>query len=220
VPVTERVPFFPVRWFRRIPGLKRWSGGFARGRELPVYEAAIGGFGVVICYESAFEDLPRRYRRAGADFLVNITNDAWFGRTSAPAQHASHLVLRAIETRMGVARAANSGISQFVDPLGRTYASTALETDALIADRLRTSDVTTPYVRLGDWVGTLAVLGTLGLAWLALMPRRPSGAWRTCALGGAVMDGAAVVDVGGTFTDLVAPPRRRHHGAQGAEYAG
>ena len=173
VPVTERVPFFPVRWFRRIPGLARWSGGFARGRELPVYEAAIGGFGVMICYESAFEDLPRRYRRAGADFLVNITNDAWFGRTSAPAQHASHLVLRAIETRMGVARAANSGISQFVDPLGRAYASTRLETDALVADRLRTSDVTTVYVRLGDWVGTLAVLGTLGFVVLALMPRRP-----------------------------------------------
>jgi len=176
VPVTERVPFFPVSWFRRIPGLGRWSGGFARGRALPVYETAIGGFGVVICYESAFEDLPRRYRRAGADFLVNITNDAWFGRTSAPAQHASHLVLRAIETRMGVARAANSGITQFVDPLGHTYASTRLETEAVVADRLRTSDVTTIYVRLGDWVGTLAVLGTLGIAWLALARPRRSGA--------------------------------------------
>jgi apolipoprotein N-acyltransferase len=176
VPVTELVPFFPVAWFRRIPGLARWSGGFARGREFPVYHAALGGFGVVICYESAFEDLPRRYRRAGADFLVNITNDAWFGRTSAPAQHASHLVLRAIESRMGVARAANSGITQFVDPLGRSYASTALETETLVADRLRTSDVTTLYVRLGDWVGTLAVVGTLGLAWLALVQRRPAAA--------------------------------------------
>ena len=176
VPVTERVPFFPVRWFRRIPGLARWSGGFARGRALPVYETALGGFGVVICYESAFEDLPRRYRRAGADFLVNITNDAWFGRTSAPAQHASHLVLRAIESRMGVARAANSGITQFVDPLGHAYASTRLATDALVTDRLRTSDVTTVYVRLGDWVGTLAVLATLGIAWLALVPRRLPGA--------------------------------------------
>jgi apolipoprotein N-acyltransferase len=173
VPVTERVPFFPVRWFRRIPGLDRWSGGFARGREFPVYQTGIGAFGVVICYESAFEDLPRRYRRAGADFLVNITNDAWFGRTSAPAQHASHLVLRAIETRMGVARAANSGITQFVDPLGRAYASTELETEALVADRLRISDVTTLYVRLGDWVGLLSVLGTLGLVALALLPRRP-----------------------------------------------
>jgi apolipoprotein N-acyltransferase len=176
VPVTERVPFFPVQWFRRIPGLARWSGGFARGRELPVYEAAIGRFGVVICYESAFEDLARRYRRAGADFLVNITNDAWFGRTSAPAQHASHLTLRAIETRMGVARAANSGISQFVDPLGRAYASTQLETEALIADRLRTSDLTTIYVRLGDWVGVLTVLATLGFVGLVVVRRRSSGA--------------------------------------------
>lgn len=175
VPVTERVPFFPVRWFRRIPGLARWSGGFARGRELPVYATAMGRFGVIICYESAFEDLSRRYRRAGADFLVNITNDAWFGRTTAPSQHASHLVLRAIETRMGVARAANSGISQFVDPLGYAYASTALETEALIADRLRTTDVITLSVRWGDWVGMLAVLATLGLIALVLRRRtRPS----------------------------------------------
>jgi len=162
VPIVERVPFMPARWMQRLPGLGRWSGGFARGRELPVYATAIGRFGVLICYESAFEDLPRRYRRAGADFLVNITNDAWFGRTSAPRQHASHLVLRAIETRMGVARAANSGISEFVDPLGRAYAATQLDRDTVVADRLRTSDVTTLYVRLGDWVGTLVVLATLG----------------------------------------------------------
>jgi apolipoprotein N-acyltransferase len=164
VPIVERVPFVPARWMQRLPGVGRWSGGFARGRELPVYATAIGRFGVLICYESAFEDLPRRYRRGGADFLVNITNDAWFGRTSAPRQHASHLVLRAIETRMGVARAANSGISEFVDPLGRAYAATELDRDTVVADRLRTSDVTTLYVRWGDWVGTLVVLATLGFA--------------------------------------------------------
>ena len=173
VPVTERVPFFPVSWFRKVPSLKNWSGGFARGRDLPVYAAGIGRFGVVICYESAFEDLPRRYRRAGADFLVNITNDAWFGRSAAPAQHASHLVLRAIETRMGVARAANSGITQFVDPLGRAYASTELETDVIVADRLYTSDVVTLYARLGDWVGLLSVIGTVALVALVVWRRRP-----------------------------------------------
>ncbi|MGH7672237.1 MAG: apolipoprotein N-acyltransferase [Gemmatimonadales bacterium] len=172
VPITERVPFVPVRWLRRVPGLGRWSGGFARGRDLPVYETAIGRFGVVICYESAFEDLPRRYRRAGADFLVNITNDAWFGRTAAPYQHESHLVLRAIETRMGVARAANSGITEFVDPLGRAYASTQLETMTVVADRLRTSDVVPLYVRLGDWVGLVSVVGTLTLAGLLFALRR------------------------------------------------
>lgn len=167
VPIVERVPFVPPRWFDL-----RWFGGFSRGRELPVYRTAIGGFGVLVCYESAFEDLARRYRRRGADFLVNITNDAWFGRTSAPYQHASHLVLRAIETRMGVARAANSGISEFVDPLGRVYAATRLDTEAVLADRLRTSDVTTPYVRWGDWVGLLVVLTTLGLAGLLVRHRQ------------------------------------------------
>jgi apolipoprotein N-acyltransferase len=174
VPVVERVPFVPVSWFRGVPWLGRWSGGFGRGRTLPVYASGIGRFGVLICYESAFEDLPRGYRRAGADFLVNITNDAWFGRTAAPYQHASHLVLRAIETRMGVARAANSGISELVDPLGRTTQATALERETIAAGTLTTSDVRTLYVRLGDWVGTLCVLAVAGLAlaliWIARRP--------------------------------------------------
>ena len=162
VPITERVPFVPVRVFRAIPGLARWSGGFSPGREEPVFQTPVGAFGVLICYESAFEDLPRTYRAKGANFLVNITNDAWFGRTSAPRQHASHLVLRAIESRMGVARAANSGISEFVDPLGRAYSQTRLNEDAVVSDVLRTSDVIPVYVRLGDWVGMLIVILTLG----------------------------------------------------------
>jgi apolipoprotein N-acyltransferase len=174
VPVTERVPFVPVKVFRAIPGLARWSGGFTRGRTMPVYATALGRFGVIVCYESAFEDLPRVYRGKGADFLVNITNDAWFGRTTAPAQHASHLVLRAIETRMGVARAANSGISEFVDPLGRAYHRTALDADTVVIDTLVTSDVVPLYVRLGDWVGMLVVVLTLGgAAFLVVRRFRP-----------------------------------------------
>ncbi len=72
--------------------------------------------------------------------------------------------MRAIETRMGIARAANDGISEFLDPLGHTYAETGLEQEATVADRLRTSDVIPLYVRLGDWVGTLCALATLGFA--------------------------------------------------------
>jgi apolipoprotein N-acyltransferase len=170
VPVVERVPFIPPRWIHL-----HWFGGFGKGRGFPVYGPPGRRFGVLICYESAFEALPRAYRRAGADFLVNITNDAWFGHTSAPYQHASHLVLRAIETRMGVARAANSGISEFVDPWGRAYDATALGTEAVVADSLRTSDVTTVYVRLGDWVGTLVVLATLGFVVVLVWPRRRDG---------------------------------------------
>ncbi len=172
VPVVERVPFVPVAWFRKVPWLDKWSGGFGRGTTLPLYTSSLGRFGVLICYESIFEDLARGYRRAGADFLVNITNDAWYGRTSGPYQHASHLVMRAIETRMGVARAANTGITEFVDPLGHPYDQTRLEEDTIVADRLRTSDVVPLYVTLGDWVGLLSVVAVLGLAGSLLVFRR------------------------------------------------
>ena len=171
VPVTERVPFVPVKVFRAIPGLARWSGGFTPGRTKPLYQTALGRFGVIVCYESAFEDLPRYYRAHGADFFLNITNDAWFGHTTAPAQHASHLVLRAIETRMGVARAANSGISEFVDPLGRAYDRTEIDADTVLVGMLTTSSVVPLYVRLGDWVGLLVVLLTLGGAGFLLKRR-------------------------------------------------
>ena len=174
VPVTERVPFVPVGVFRAVPGLRSWSGGFTPGRSVPLYSSELGRFGVIVCYESAFEDLPRKYRAEGANFLVNITNDAWFGSTSAPKQHASHLVMRAIETRMGVARAANSGISEFVDPMGRTYAATKLNVKTYVAGVVRTTDTIPLYVRLGDWVGLLVVVLTLaGIALLAQRRFRP-----------------------------------------------
>ena len=162
VPIVERVPFVPPRWLQL-----KWFGGFGIGRGLPLYASPLGRFGVMICYESAFEALARGYRGTGAEFLVNITNDAWYGRTAGPYQHATHLVMRANETRAGIARAANDGISELVDPLGRTSIETGLEQEAAVAGVLRTSDVVPLYVRWGDWVGTLVVLTTLGLAgWL------------------------------------------------------
>jgi len=142
-------------------GVKRMYIDSGNG-DLEAKKTALGRFGVIVCYESAFEDLPRYYRAHGADFFLNITNDAWFGHTTAPAQHASHLVLRAIETRMGVARAANSGISEFVDPLGRAYDRTKIDADTALVGTLTTSSVVPLYVRLGDWVGLLVVLLTLG----------------------------------------------------------
>ncbi|PYP16500.1 MAG: apolipoprotein N-acyltransferase [Gemmatimonadetes bacterium] len=175
VPIVERVPFVPPRWFHL-----RWFGGFGAGRGLPLYPTAVGRLGVLICYESIFADLARDYRRQGADFLVNVTNDAWYGRTAGPYQHLSHLVMRAIETRAGIARAANSGISATVDPLGHVHDASGLEVRTAVASRLATSDVRTVYVRLGDWVGTLAVIATLGFAGLLLVDRWRSrrGGWR------------------------------------------
>jgi apolipoprotein N-acyltransferase len=158
VPIVERVPFLNPRWFHL-----KWFGGFGIGAPGAIYEQPIGKFGILICYESIFEDLSRRYRREGADFIVNITNDAWYGETAAPHQHAAHLVMRAIENRVGIARAANSGISEFVDPLGREHQRTRLSVKTYATDNIHTTDVITLYTRLGDWVGLLAVLMTIGL---------------------------------------------------------
>lgn len=159
VPITERVPFVNPRWFKL-----RFFGGFGKGGPGPVYDIGIGRFGVLICYESIFENLSRGYRRRGADFLVNITNDAWFGRSTAPYQHAAHLVMRAIETRAGIARAANTGVSEFVDPLGRQHALTGLFVESLVTRELMTTDVRTPYVRWGDLPGGLSLVLAVLLA--------------------------------------------------------
>jgi apolipoprotein N-acyltransferase len=167
VPITERVPFVPPEWFN-LP----FFGGFDRGERGSVYQVGMGRFGVVVCYESAFEDLARRYRAQGAGFLVNITNDAWFGRTSAPRQHLAHLTMRAIETRMGVARAANTGISGFVDPLGRLSRATPLGVRTVVLGDVLGSPTRPLYVRLGDWVGALSLAGTALLVAYAWWRRR------------------------------------------------
>jgi apolipoprotein N-acyltransferase len=162
-----------VAFIERVPLV---GGGLERGRGGPVFRIPAAGvgaegasFGVLICFESAFADLARRYRRDGAAFLVNITNDGWFGRepwyarTTALWQHPAHMTLRAIETRMGVARAANTGISMIIDPIGRVQQATDLFVDDLLVGTVVTTNVTTLFVRWGDWLATLAALATAAL---------------------------------------------------------
>ncbi len=168
VPFVERVPFINPDWLESITGPLKWFGGLGRGEGAPLMGPPGKRFGVLICYESIFAPLSRRYRQEGADYLVNITNDAWYGRkpwyarTSALWQHPSHLVLRAIENRVGIARAANTGISMFVDPLGHTYDRTPLFQPTMRADTVYTTDDITLFTRWGDWLATgasaLAVL--------------------------------------------------------------
>jgi apolipoprotein N-acyltransferase len=168
VPVVERVPFLDPDWFKGL----RYFGGFGRGKDQAPFRYAFGDAGILICYESIFPQLSREYRRNGAEILVNITNDAWFGRSIAPHQHEAHLAFRAIENRLGIARAANTGISAYVDPLGRFHGETVLETSASRTYDVQTASVTTLFVRLGDWVGLGSVLATLGLVVTAWVRRR------------------------------------------------
>lgn len=173
VPFVERVPFIDPAWLETITGDLAYFGGLGRGPDTPVWDVAGADFGILICYESIFAGLSRTYRNAGADFLVNMTNDAWYGRepwwarTSALWQHPAHLTMRAIENRVGIARAANTGISMFVDPLGRTYARTELFEPAVRIGTVYTTDAVTLFSRWGDWLATMATLASVALLLLA-----------------------------------------------------
>lgn len=174
VPFVERVPFLDPVLLRRFTGDLRYFGALGRGRSDRVLRVADTGYGILICYESIFASLSRKYRQDGADVLVNITNDAWYGRepwyarTTALWQHPAHMVMRAIETRAGVARAANTGISMLIDPVGRTYGRTPLFEPALRTGTVYTTDARTLFVRWGDWLRQLAALAAvlvLAVAW-------------------------------------------------------
>ena len=171
VPLVEGVPFRAGGW---LDGTEVDSYG--SGVDWPLGRMGDGArFGVLICYEATYPGHSRRFREEGADFLLNLTNDGWFGRvplytrTVALWQHPAHLVMRAIEHRIGVARAANTGFSLFVDPLGHIYGRTELFQGAVRSETIYTSDVRTWYTRTGDVAGWTALLLTLALV---AIPRR------------------------------------------------
>lgn len=122
-------------------------------------------FGTVICYEVIFPDLVRQFAAKGAEFLVNITNDGWFGLSSAPAQHFSMVVFRSIENHLAFARSANTGISGFIDPFGRIVDQTPLFTEQTIKATVPLTHSRTFYSYYGDvFAYTCAII--CGILWL------------------------------------------------------
>lgn len=128
--------------------------------------------GAMICYEGVFPEIARAYANAGATQLYNLTNDAWYGTSSAAWQHLYMYAMRATETARPIARAANTGVSAWVDARGRIHdASPMFEESVVVAD-VPFSDETTLYLLLGDWLalGSL-ILVALGLALSFVAPR-------------------------------------------------
>ena len=107
-------------------------------------------FGVAICYEVIFPDLVRQFAANGAEFLVTITNDGWFGPSSAPAQHFAMVVFRSVENHLAFARAANTGISGFVDPFGQITQATPLFTELALHATIPIKYSRTFYSYYGD----------------------------------------------------------------------
>jgi apolipoprotein N-acyltransferase len=107
-------------------------------------------FGVAICYEVIFPNLVRQFAANGAEFLVTVTNDAWFGASSAAAQHFSMVVFRSVENHLAFARAANTGISGFIDPFGRIVEATPIFTEQAVTTTMLVWRPYTFYSRHGD----------------------------------------------------------------------
>lgn len=148
VPYGEYVPLKTL--FPFISRLTEGIGDFAEGKGF--YPLDMGGrkIGVLICYEGILPEAARMYKNTAAELLVNITNDAWFGTTSAPYQHLSMSIFRAVETRLYLVRAANTGISAIVDPTGKVIAKTEIFKKDEIRGSIKFIAVPTIYARYGD----------------------------------------------------------------------
>lgn len=148
VPYGEYVPLRSV--FPFITKLTAGMGDFSAGTGY--YPLMMNGkkIGILICYEGILPFAARTYKNEGAELLVNITNDAWFGATSAPFQHFSMSVFRAVETRLYLVRAANTGISAIVSPKGEIVARTNIFEKAAIKGNVKYSNIQTIYAKYGD----------------------------------------------------------------------
>jgi len=175
VPYGEYVPlrkFFPF-----VNKLVAGIGDFGVGPGYYPLTMNSRRLGVLICYEGIFPAAARDYKRRGADFLVNITNDAWFGSTSAPYQHLSMTVFRAVENRLDVVRAANTGISARIDAAGRIDGRTELFQTAFQDIKVQFYNKGTFYAVWGDLFVYLCIIAAV-LFFMIIPIRRKRDAGR------------------------------------------
>ncbi|MGH7167971.1 MAG: apolipoprotein N-acyltransferase [Nitrospiraceae bacterium] len=185
VPFGEYIPARTVLFF--LDKLVEGIGDFEPGTtptilEVPLKSQDASGrppvkFGVVICYEVIFPNLVRESVERGAEFMVTITNDAWYGVSSAPFQHFGMVVLRAVENRVAFARAANTGISGFIDPQGRILLATTIFSEQAVTGVIPLGRPSTFYTKRGDVFAYACAIIT-GLLLLAAQLTHGRGDWR------------------------------------------
>ena len=159
----NKIRLFPFGEYLPMKGIIPWSfihvpaiDGYVSGKEYTVFDLPPGKFGVTICWENIFPNFVRQFTKRGAGFIINITNEAWFGDSAAPYQFLSMSVLRAAENRVSVIRSANTGISCFIDPYGRVLGR--VENDqhkpvfvrGFLTREVPVRTATTFYARRGD----------------------------------------------------------------------
>jgi len=163
------VPFGEYIPFRRILGfaspLVETLGEFTPGQATPPLSCENSRIGVLICFESIFPEISRRQAKDGANLLVTLTNDAWFGRSSAPRQHLAMGVFRAVENRKTLVRAANTGISAFIDPMGCIRGESPLFAEYARSQPVALLGGLTCYVRWGYLFPWACLILTLAGLW-------------------------------------------------------
>jgi apolipoprotein N-acyltransferase len=147
VPFGEFVP--PL--FSFVNRITQEAGDFVAGHDIKLLPAAGRRLGVFICYESAFPNLVRQFTKQGADVLVNLSNDAYFGRSEAREQHLLLVRMRAVENRRFIVRATNDGISAVIDPGGRVVKRLPSYQELAAPIRYGSVQDSTFYARHGDW---------------------------------------------------------------------
>lgn len=148
VPFGEYTPYKKI--FSFIEKMTHSIGEITPGREYFLHHFKTLKFGSPICYEIIFPNLVRKFVKKGATFIVTITNDGWYGKSSAPYQHFSMAVLRAVENRRYLLRAATTGISGIIDPSGRIISQSELMTQTYLTGRITPSRKLSIYTRYGD----------------------------------------------------------------------
>ena len=169
VPFGEYVPL--KRWLPFLGKIVAHVGDFQSGIRGSAIEWGDQRLGLQICFEIIFPSLSRAMVKNKATLLVNITNDAWFGKTSAPYQHFSMAVFRAIENKRSLVRSANTGISGFIDPAGRIIASTPLGEEAVLTQAVPALTLMTFYTRYGNLFAWACLIVTF--VYLAKLIRNP-----------------------------------------------
>jgi apolipoprotein N-acyltransferase len=168
VPFGEFVPLQQLLFF--VGPLVEQVGGFTPGRDMVMLPTSHGPISTAICYEIVFPRLVGESVSRGSQLLTTITNDGWYGHSSAPYQHFLQASMRAIEQGRFLARSANTGITGFVDPYGRVVEKTEIFERAILVGDVRLLEGRTIYGRIGDLFAY--ILAALTFAALLFAPRR------------------------------------------------
>jgi apolipoprotein N-acyltransferase len=165
VPFAEYDPTFAAPLARLLAPVVEGEP-YVPGTEPFVFRRGPIPFAAPVCFEITYSGLMRRFRAAGAELVLNLSNDAWFGRSGYAEMHFAHAILRAVELRSWVVRGANTGISGFVDPVGRVVAELPVFEEGVVSSEVQAAGAAPFYARAGDLPVLAFLVAVMAIAWL------------------------------------------------------